>query len=121
MLNATSEWPLRSFGELPNNSAPGGAWLLCDTSVAHLAHSRRQQVCFGPVMGDVDQRKGELALEAQQIGGDRALAVVIEAGERLARGQEGRARDQGAGRRDSPVRAARERGGLGGRSMVAAT
>ena len=83
MLNATSEWPLRSFGELPNNSAPGGAWLLCDTSVAHLAHSRRQQVCFGPVMGDVDQRKGELALEAQQIGGDRALAFVIEAGERL--------------------------------------
>ena len=41
MLNATSERPLRSFGELPNNSAPSGAWLLGDTSVVHLAHSRR--------------------------------------------------------------------------------
>src|SRR5438874_9568767 len=101
MLNAVADWPLRFFGELPNNSAPGGAWLLCDASVAHLAHSRRQQVCFGPVMSHVDQRKAELALEAQQIGGDRALAFVIEAGERLVHEKDRASWRQRARQRDS--------------------
>src|SRR5439155_19867252 len=73
----------------------------CVTSGLIMTLSLREQVCYGPVMSHVDQRKAELALEAQQIGGDRALAFVIEAGERLVHEKDRASWRQRARQRDS--------------------
>src|SRR5207253_8016194 len=59
-------------------------------------------------------------LEAQQIGGDRALAFVIEAGERLVHEQDGRPRHQSARQRDSLLLASGKLVRLGVHSMFEA-